>query len=60
MTLSIKLQLLISLEILPIILKWVSEPTLEWSSWKVHHSGRLCTYAQSLDLAGKACQGQTL
>ncbi len=35
------------------------EPTQEWCTCKVVHSGRLWPYPQSLDQAGKACQGQT-
>ncbi len=36
------------------------ESTLEWSTRKVVHSGRLWYYSKMLDKAGKACQGQTL
>jgi hypothetical protein len=37
------------------------QPSLmcEWSAWKVLHSGRLRPCPQTLDKAGKACQGQT-
>jgi len=38
----------------------VGEATLEWSTWKVFHSGRLQPYPQTLDWARKACQRQTL
>ncbi len=34
------------------------EPTLEWSTWKALHLGRLRSYPQTLDKTGKACQGQ--
>jgi hypothetical protein len=36
------------------------EPTIEWSTSKVLRVGKLRPYPQTLDSAGKACQGQTL
>jgi len=36
------------------------EPTSELSTLRVLHLGRLQNYLQTLDSAGKACQGQTL
>jgi hypothetical protein len=36
------------------------DPTLEWSTWKVLHSGRLQPYLQTLNQAWKACQGATI
>ncbi len=39
---------------------WGQEPTLERSTWKMVHLGKLKPYLQTLDYNWKACQGQTL
>ena len=36
------------------------EPTLEWSTLEMLHMGRLRSYLQTLDKAGKAFKGQAL